>query len=54
MLTLGIAALIIAVILIALGIFNTAVQALLWVGIGLVVVAVVLVILSRRGPRTRV
>jgi hypothetical protein len=54
MLMLGIAALIIAVILIALGIINTAVHVLLWVGIGLIVVAVVLVILSRRGPRTRV
>jgi hypothetical protein len=54
MLILGVVCLIVAIVLIALGVINTAVSALIWVGIGLVVVAVVLYLLSRRGTGTPV
>jgi len=54
MLMLGILALVVAAILIVFGITNAAVSALLWVGVALVVVALVLVVLSRRGPRAGV
>lgn len=55
MLMLGIVALVIAAILIVFGIANAAVHALIWVGVALVVVAVVLIVLTRtRGPRTPV
>ena len=55
MLMLGIGVLIVAAILIVFGIANAAVHALLWVGIALVVVALVLIVVTRtRGPRTPV
>lgn len=54
MLILGVVALVIAAILIVFGIANAAVHALIWVGVALVVVAVVLYLLSRRGTNTPV
>lgn len=49
MLMLGLFCIVAAIVLIVFGIANAAVSALLWVGIAVAVVALVLIVLSRRG-----
>lgn len=49
MLMLGIICIVAAIVLIVFGVVNAAVSALLWVGIAVAVVALVLIVLSRRG-----
>jgi len=54
MIYLGIICVVVAIILIVLGIVNTAVSALIWVGVGLVIVGAIFYLLSRRGSGTPV
>lgn len=50
---LGILCVVVAAVLIIFGVVNAAVSALLWIGIAVAVVAVVLIVLDRRGKTTR-
>jgi len=54
MITIGILCIVAAIVLIVFGVVNAAVSALLWVGVVLAVIGAILVVVSRRGPRSPV
>jgi len=54
MIILGIVCIVAAIALIVFGVVNAAVSALLWVGVALAVLGAILVVVSRRGPRSPV